>query len=883
MAVGDSLNVYTLEIILSNLLKCSSVTKKLIAIKTSQVTHSFLKHTVFHSKIIQLLCKTIHEKSVQLKQYAANYLKTVLETHGSKELVHSAIAEKADLIQSIQTFLKKGLTDSSPLVREASRQTYSVYYEHWPTQAEKLSKTLDASTQRLLDQSSPKSSPKPTSAQRPRTPISRSSSMSSISSRTNTSMISTSTKATSVSLFKRPGLTRSSSSQNTKLHTNPRLPIPAISSEIKRNQKISRLSHISNVSAPPNSVQHKLASKSLATHAASRRTQSEFHQQSVIASASLLHMLKSNDPQMQCKGISTLAERLKNTTYQPSPTSILLPPDVPSKIEILPILMDFLSRQDLDMDLYQLLMSWESLAGIFVYIMSFNYYCPTLVIADQACKYRKLSDRQQQIVSIYSKGLVRIKMFLKRNDPELPQRLLDITKSVLETDSIHDIQLLDASVKRDLHLHPDSKESLICGMLAWMDQILCDYVGLPEDEDPEILMEGSQWLAASDKESLAGQWFQDRSHIHAYIQFVVQSLLRQSPHNSSYDILSCMANHLKMANQRAFENELKFLSSEQVDTIEKALCIQSSSWFGDHDDVEDGLGSTGMTQDISKIRLELTSEFNEPMTQHDDTLFMFDSEQTPPTFEISEELPPFQNESVHTPEPDQPVYSPKKKLVHSLELDETEEIVSKKRRLSDPEMNDQPIRDLIALIQQSKADRSTYQQLQQLVYSEDHKKAWSTCLHGQASLCRQLVDALIESLEKDRQKPDFLQAETIAIIRSLLTHMPKDMSINPSLARSMTRVLVNSQTDNNSNVYSIAEEAIDLLFQQLLPDDALTILWDLPKQQGNYEQQDSHLLGAIFSHVSKIAPKASPGLLEKTLQNGAVDILVKVNKQNDKP
>ncbi|OBZ83418.1 Protein STU1 [Choanephora cucurbitarum] len=892
IAVGDSLNAYTLEIILSNLLKCSSVTKKLIATKTAEVTHSFLTNTNFHSKIIQLLCKTIHEKNVQLRQYAANYLKTVLETHGSKDVVYSAIAEKLDLSQSIQTFLKKGLTDSSPLVREASRQTYSAYYDHWPNQAEKFSKTLDVSTQRLLEKSSPKTSPKPTSIQRPRTPISRSNSMSSISS----SSITTSTKATSVSIFKRPGLTRSpsyTSQTSLKSHTNSRSHIPAVSSEIKRNQKISRLSHISHVSAPPNSIQHKMATKTLAaTHTASRRTQSEFHQQSVLASASLLHMLKSNDLQMQCKGICTLSERLKNTTYQPSPTSIMLPPDVPSKIEILPIFMDFLSREDLDIDLYQLLMSWESLAGIFVYIMSFNYYCPTLVIADQECKYRKQSGRRHQILSIYSKGLLRIKMFLKRNDPELPQRLLDITKSILEANSPNDIQLLDASVKRDLNLYPDYKESLICGMFAWMDQILCDYVGLPEDEDSEILMEGSQWLATSDKESLAGQWFQDRSHIHSYVQFVVKSLLNLSPHSGSYDILSCMASHLKMANQRVFESELKFLSPESIAVVEKALGVQPSSSFDrlllDNEEGDAG-GSTGMTQDISKIRLELASELAEPFMQQDDdededdeAIFSFDTERTPPSLEISDELPPFQEGSsnmMKTPEPDEQIVSLRKKPVHTLDFDESEdekeEITSKKRRLSNPIIDDQPIKHLINLIQQDKADRSTYQHLQQLIYSDSHKEAWSVHLNDQSTLCQQLINVLIESLEKDGQRPDFLQAETIAIIRSLLTHMPQNMSVDKPLASSMIRALVNSQTDNNSNVYAIAEEAIDLLFQRLLPDDALTILWDLPKQQGKYEQQDSHLLGAIFSHVSKIAPKASPTTLEQTLQNGAVDILVK--------
>ena len=107
---------------------------------------------------------------------------------------------------------------------------------------------------------------------------------------------------------------------------------------------------------------------------------------------------------------------------------------------------------------------------------------------------------------------------------------------------------------------------------------------------------------------------------------------------------------------------------------------------------------------------------------------------------------------------------------------------------------------MINLIQQDKADRSTYQHLQQLIYSDSHKEAWSVHLNDQSTLCQQLINVLIESLEKDGQRPDFLQAETIAIIRSLLTHMPQNMSVDKPLASSMIRALVNSQTDNNSNV-----------------------------------------------------------------------------------
>lgn len=362
----------------------------------------------------------------------------------------------------------------------------------------------------------------------------------------------------------------SSSKAITTTFRKPAVPKPAIkknipptSAEVQRNLNIkaSRLSHMSSASAPSSSIAHALKSRPLSP----RRTQSEFHQQSVVASASLLHMLKSSDTQMRCKGIHLLSDRLKNTDYTPTSLTTILPPDVPSKIDLLPILMDFLTRQDLDIEIYQTLMSWESLAGIFVYVLSVNYYCPTLIIAAQHKSTKKF-----EITSIFSKGLLRVKMFLKRNDPLLAKRLLDILQSING-----DQKLLDASVKQDLQLFPSYKQDLQCGLLNWMNEILCDYVGLAEDEDAEILMEGSQWLNVTGDGSCAEEWFDTTQNVQSYVSFVVDALLTTKPHDVTYPLLCGMARNLKIANQRVFENETTGLESQKAAHVEKALMSPS--------------------------------------------------------------------------------------------------------------------------------------------------------------------------------------------------------------------------------------------------------------------------------------------------------------------
>ncbi|KAI8642251.1 clasp N terminal-domain-containing protein [Parasitella parasitica] len=148
-SVASSMSIYTLEIIMKNLLKISCITKKALAAKVLKVTNHLLSKTSFHTKIISMLCKTGNEKNPQLREFSAFYIQTVLDTHGSSEAVKSRIA-KADLNQLIKDFIQKGLVDATPSVREACKSTYSVYSKYWPKAAETLFQQMDLAVQRRL-------------------------------------------------------------------------------------------------------------------------------------------------------------------------------------------------------------------------------------------------------------------------------------------------------------------------------------------------------------------------------------------------------------------------------------------------------------------------------------------------------------------------------------------------------------------------------------------------------------------------------------------------------------------------------------------------------------------------------------------------------------
>lgn len=703
-----------------------------MADKVFKVTNSLLSKIPFQHKLLSMLCKTAKEKNPQLREFASTYIQTVLKTHGSNEYVKSKV-ESTDLNQLIAVFIKEGLVNAAPSVRDGSKKTYMVYRRYWPTSAEKLFQTLDSTIQRRLGVISPSSSikaatstinkitkassstrinkalkpsveselksgtsmsPRSSTSMSPRSSISTTKSTTAMTpmpaltprpalkSRHSTStakssiadkskiniatkavrpMIEksvqksapmspqpslkptskpdiqatsqpgieatpkssiestsqpkikassqTSIKATPKSSFKlplKPGNSASKYSHVSSVYSNIKAKssserraeleaaklskniiekatkstndinsktshIPTRSAGIKKDTHAikSRTSQFSSVSAPSTSIKQHLRSKDNMVLTA-RRTQSEAHQQSKAASASLLHKLESKDHHMKCNGLYLLSDRLSKTKYDSNVQSINLPPDVPSKFDILPILMEALTSQDSELELYEALMSWDILAGVFMYIMAFNYYNPTLIVADQQCRSKNLSTKRREIMSIYSKGLKRVKMFLKRNDPDLAQRLLSLMQS-LSNNSAKDNDALDISVKVDIQSFPSFENSLKCGTLEWMDEVVCDYIGLAQDEDQDMVMQGSRWLNVTSQESPAGTWFETSSNIKSYVSFVINELKQEKADDDIYAALCRLLGHLKIANERVFENEIKQLNSQEVHIIDTAI------------------------------------------------------------------------------------------------------------------------------------------------------------------------------------------------------------------------------------------------------------------------------------------------------------------------
>ncbi|GAA5797537.1 hypothetical protein HPULCUR_002925 [Helicostylum pulchrum] len=283
-------------------------------------------------------------------------------------------------------------------------------------------------------------------------------------------------------------------------------------------------------------------------------------------------MLQDDNSHTKCKGIRLLAERIKDVPYEPT-SATTLPNNVPQKIDILPLLMDLVARTEFDSEIHQTLMCWECITSIFTSVFSLRHYGPTLIIADQQQKRCRNSDKRMKVWKTYSKGLRRLKLFLKRNDTLLAERLLSILQSAKSTDQT----LLDASVKYDVKVNPSHQGSLEVGLLKWMNELVQDYIGLPEDEDQDLLEEGSDWLDPSDG-NVAEQWFDTSANVQSYVSFVVDMLFETNEDDDEkYPLLCSMVRNMKIANQKTFEKKFGQLDEKQKIKIEAALIVDSRS------------------------------------------------------------------------------------------------------------------------------------------------------------------------------------------------------------------------------------------------------------------------------------------------------------------
>lgn len=132
LCIGYHLDSYTNENLLLTLLKCANSTRKIIATKSMDSTTIYLASTPLRHKTLKFLSDMLNDKNTQTRQFAAVYMKTILQTHGNNPAL-----EKSGGLDIIESCLTKSLPDAAPSVRDICRQIYRDLQERWPARAQR--------------------------------------------------------------------------------------------------------------------------------------------------------------------------------------------------------------------------------------------------------------------------------------------------------------------------------------------------------------------------------------------------------------------------------------------------------------------------------------------------------------------------------------------------------------------------------------------------------------------------------------------------------------------------------------------------------------------------------------------------------------------------
>ncbi|RHZ44320.1 uncharacterized protein CDV56_101406 [Aspergillus thermomutatus] len=135
------------EIMMQNLIKLCGGMKKISAQNGNATVDALIENVTFTTRILQHVSGACQDKNVQLRLFAAGWLKTLIQ----KQSHHKSSIEHGGGLDMIEKSVKKCLADANPGVREAMRGTFWSYYRVWPNRANDILSNLDPKSRSLLE------------------------------------------------------------------------------------------------------------------------------------------------------------------------------------------------------------------------------------------------------------------------------------------------------------------------------------------------------------------------------------------------------------------------------------------------------------------------------------------------------------------------------------------------------------------------------------------------------------------------------------------------------------------------------------------------------------------------------------------------------------
>ncbi|KAF7730673.1 suppressor of tub2 mutation [Apophysomyces ossiformis] len=577
--VGKSLDAYMFDHFLNCLIKCASTTKKIIATTSQTATITFIAHTPFYHKIMNYLWLTMNEKNNQARLFTVIYTKALLQTHAHRDHVR-ALMDRTNSTDTLEQILNKGLTDATPAAREACREAYWIFSEHWRDRGEA---SLPAANRKHLEKVR-NPTPKHKHDRHMHSPTNSSSSLrtsSSLGSHRNISdiheVVSPSTSSAS------NGSTGSADhhgSPHDVSRTMTRSVSPRAGSPSRRSTSPHLLRSYGSPSPIPSHLQTSHLPPSPPTPTGQRKTRVSglARKKSTVAlnakrKPNLLSMLKADDLSTRWDGIRALARKLALVPYSPHMNVSEIQIDAGNGTidgETLAVLVWGMFQED-NVRLYDAFSTWEGSVGILLKLVSFEEYLPRVMLDASVEEVYLKTDDDIAKCQHANQALKRIKLFLNRSDPDLPDRLL---LNLFAVGGFGDVPAKKPSLannKKDPMKLPANRRKLTKHFLEWMDELVLPLIGLSDTTDEEEVDE-VDWLEIS-KENVASSWFEADSHVKQTLVQLLPLVSKSTEGSMWHGPLVSLVGHLRLVNQKLFETMLTTFDEKTVNKTCRVLKI----------------------------------------------------------------------------------------------------------------------------------------------------------------------------------------------------------------------------------------------------------------------------------------------------------------------
>jgi hypothetical protein len=79
---------------------------------------------------MNLFLLSMNEKNSQVRLYVVTYTKVVLQAHAHRDQTRAVMDRKGSTDQC-EAIITKGLNDPTPSVKDACRDAFWIFWEHW--------------------------------------------------------------------------------------------------------------------------------------------------------------------------------------------------------------------------------------------------------------------------------------------------------------------------------------------------------------------------------------------------------------------------------------------------------------------------------------------------------------------------------------------------------------------------------------------------------------------------------------------------------------------------------------------------------------------------------------------------------------------------------